>query len=421
MRIDRAAAWLYGATMVANVLSFGYQFVMARLLAPPEYAILTALFGYLILEGIGTQVIQSAAAKLAAGYRARGEEAALHAFTRRWLRRIALVSGPPALAIVALAAPIGGALALPPFTIALLGAALFAIGLLTLTQGLLQGLRRFGWLGSVLLLQAAVRLTLGVALAIAGTGVAGAFGAAAAAPVVAVVVTLIALRPLLRAARGVVHEVALARSETRFFLLAAVVLLAFAALTNLDALLLRALLTPAEAGAYAGAITLGKVVLFAPVAVGFILLERTARAHARGEETERALFLGLGFVLATSGAATVAYLVAPSFFVTLVVGAQYPGAAALAGRYGVAALANALLSIWIAYFVGRGEMRIGVLLAVAVAAEAALLLLVARDALGMVTVVLAVALGTQAGAIVTFVLQRGGAYATRARRIGVDP
>ena len=149
-RIDRAAAWLYGATMVANVLSFGYQFVMARLLAPPEYAILTALFGYLILEGIGTQVIQSAAAKLAAAYRARGEEAALHAFSRRWLRRIALISGPPALAIVVLAAPLGGALALPPFTIALLGLALFAIGLLTLTQGLLQGLRRFGWLGSVL-------------------------------------------------------------------------------------------------------------------------------------------------------------------------------------------------------------------------------------------------------------------------------
>jgi len=433
-RIDRAAAWLYGATMVANVLSFGYQFVMARLLAPPEYAILTALFGYLILEAIGAQVIQSAAAKLAAGYRARAEEVALHAFARRWLRRIALVAGPPALAVIVLATPLGGALALPPLTIVLLGVALFATGLLTFTQGLLQGLRRFGWLGSVLLLQAGVRLALGVALALAGTGVAGAFGAATAAPAIGVLVTLVVLWPLLfggmaTATHGravpengrAIPDTVRARSETRFFLLAAVVLLAFAALTNLDALLLRALLPPAEAGAYAGAITLGKVVLFAPVAVGFILLERTARAHARGEETERALFLGLLLVLATSGAATVAYLVAPSFFVTLVVGTQYPGAAALVGRYGVAALANALLSIWIAYFVGRGEMRIGVLLAGAVALEAALLVFVARDALGMVTAVLAVALGTQAGAIVTFVLQRGGAYATRARRTGVDP
>ncbi|MSQ37133.1 MAG: hypothetical protein EXR61_02320 [Chloroflexi bacterium] len=424
LRVDRAVAWLYVATMVANALSFGYQFVMARLLAPAEYAILTALFGYLILEAIGAQVIQSAAAKLAAGYRARAEDALLHAFTRRWLRRIALGAGLPAVAVTLLAAPLGGALVLPPLTIVLLGVALFTTALLTFTQGLLQGLRRFGWLGTVLLVQAGVRLALGVALALAGSGVLGAFGAATAAPAIGVLVTLVVLRPLLFGGAppqsvpaplgngGAVPENAQARAETRFFLLAAVVLLGYAGLINLDALLLRALLSPAEAGAYAGVITLGKVVLFAPLAVGFILLERTARAHAKGEDTEHALLLALGLVLVTSGAVAVAYLVAPAFFVTVIVGTQYPGTAALAGRYGIAALANALLSIWIAYFVGRGAMRVGLLLALALVIEAVLLLSVARDALGMVTVVLVVALGTQVAAIVTFVLQRR-AYPTR--------
>ena len=424
LRVDRAVAWLYVATMVANALSFGYQFVMARLLAPAEYAILTALFGYLILEEIGAQVIQSAAAKLAAGYRAREEDALLRAFSRRWLRRIALGAGLPAAAVVALAAPLGGALVLPPFTVVLLGVALFTTGLLTFTQGLLQGLRRFGWLGTVLLVQAGIRLVLGVALALAGSGVVGAFGAATVAPAIGALLTLVVLRPLLFGAaprpsapahpgnRSVSADSAEAQAETRFFLLAAVVLLGYAGLTNLDALLLRAILEPAEAGAYAGVITLGKVVLFAPIAVGFILLERTARAHAKGEDTEHALFLSLGLVLATSGAVAVAYLVAPSFFVTLVVGPQYPGTAALAGRYGIAALANALLSIWIAYFVGRGAMRVGLLLALALVVEAVLLLAVARDALGMVTVVLVVALGTQVAAIVTFVLQRR-AYSRR--------
>ena len=59
--------------------------------------------------------------------------------------------------------------------------------------------------------------------------------------------------------------------------------------------------------------------LFAPIAVGFLLLERTARAHARGEPTERPLFVALGFVFATSGLAALAYIVAPAFFVNLVV------------------------------------------------------------------------------------------------------
>ena len=82
------ALYLFAATTVANVLGYGYQVVMARLLRPEDYAVLTALFGILILESISSQVIQSATAKLAAQYRARSEEAALHAFVRRWAVRV---------------------------------------------------------------------------------------------------------------------------------------------------------------------------------------------------------------------------------------------------------------------------------------------------------------------------------------------
>src|SRR5438445_307430 len=71
-RTHAGAIWLLAATMVANVLGYGYQVVMARLLRPEDYAILIALFGILILESISSQVIQSATAKLTAQYRARG-------------------------------------------------------------------------------------------------------------------------------------------------------------------------------------------------------------------------------------------------------------------------------------------------------------------------------------------------------------
>jgi O-antigen/teichoic acid export membrane protein len=185
------------------------------------------------------------------------------------------------------------------------------------------------------------------------------------------------------------------------------VLLAYAALTNIDAVLAPALLRPAEAGTYAGAVTLGKIVLFAPIAVGFLLLERTARAHARGEPTERPLFFALGLVLATSGLAALAYIVAPAFFVGLIIGSQYPATVAVAPIYGIAALSNALLNLWISYFVGRGEMRVGLLLALAVVAEAGLLVSSATDAIAVARIVLLVALATQAAAIVTFVVERG--------------
>jgi len=388
---------------------------MARLLRPEEYAVLIALFGILILESISSQVIQSATAKLTAQYKALGEEAALHVFVRRWSTRIVGVMAGLAVLVVALAGPIAGGLSLPALAVVLLGISLFFAGTLTFALGLLQGLARFGWMGSVLIVQAGTRLAAGVLLVYAGTGVTGAFAGATTAVGVSLLAAIVPLAPLLSAARGAVHAVELGAAETRFFVLAAVVLLAYAALTNVDAVLARSLLAPDDAGAYAGAVTLGKIVLFAPIAIGYLLLERTARAHARGEDTERALGLALAFVLVTSGAVALAYLIVPALVVGIVVGAQYPATAALVGPYGIAALANALLSLWIAYFVGRGEMRVGILLAVAVVAEVVLLATAVSDAASMVRVVLVVALATQAAAIATFVLGvRGRRIATAA-------
>jgi O-antigen/teichoic acid export membrane protein len=151
---------------------------------------------------------------------------------------------------------------------------------------------------------------------------------------------------------------------------------------------------------------MGKIVLFAPIAIGFLLLERTARAHARGEDTDRPLYLALAFVLATSGLVAAAYIVLPEFLVRIIVGSQYPETAKIVGTYGVAALANALLNLWISYFIGRGEMRVGLLLAIAVLAEVALLLTAATDPLAMARVVLVVALATQGAAVATFVATR---------------
>src|SRR2546430_3910105 len=154
---------------------------MARLLRPEDYAVLVALFGILILESISSQVIQSATAKLAAQYRAVGDEAALHAFVRRWSTRTVMALAALAIAVVAFAGPLAVGLSLPAFAVGLLGVGLFFAGSLTFALGLLQGLARFSWMGSVLIVQAGTRLLVRIALVLLGLGVNGAFAGATAA------------------------------------------------------------------------------------------------------------------------------------------------------------------------------------------------------------------------------------------------
>lgn len=404
----RAELFLYVTTGVANALAFGYQFVMARLLRPDEFALLTQLFGVLVIEAISTQVIQAATAKLTAQYRARDDDEALHDFVSRWLRRIVLLAAPLSLLVALLAVPLSGVTGIPALAAALLGVTLGLAALLTFTLGLLQGLRRFYWLGADLVAQSFTRLLAGTILVLLGAGVNGAFVGATLALAAGAAISFVPLRGLLRSARAAVHEVALAGQETRFFLTAAIVLLAYAGLINADVVLAPLLLGPVEAGAYAGTVTVAKVILFAPIAVGFILLEATARQHERGADTDRALLLALAFVLVTSGAVALAYIVAPEFFVGLVVGGQYPAAARLLPLYAVAALSNALLNIWISYFVGRGQTSIGAVLAAGLAIEIALLAFVGRDAGSMVRIVTAIALTMQLVAIGAFLLGRLG-------------
>lgn len=414
----RAALFLYVTTGIANALAFGYQFVMARLLRPDEFALLTQLFGVLVIESIGAQVIQAATAKLAAQYRARDDEPALHVFVRRWLRRIVLLAAPASVFVAIIAVPLSGVIGVPTVAASLLGVTLGLAGILTFTLGLLQGLRRFYWLGTDLMAQSFTRLVAGTVLVLLGTGVNGAFVGATLALLVGALVSFVPLRGLFRAARGAAHELALAGQETRFFLTAAVVLLAYAGLINADAVLAPLLLGAVDAGAYAGAVTVAKVILFAPIAVGFILLEATARQHERGADTDRALFLALGFVLLTSGAVALAYIFAPAFFVGLIVGAQYPLAVRLVPLYAIAALSNALLNIWIAYFVGRGRTSIGAVLVAGLLAEVALLVLVARDAESIVRIVTAVALAMQLVAIGTYAAGRFATHGGRTARVG---
>src|SRR5438132_10449870 len=207
------ALWVLAATTIANVFAYDYQVVMAPLLDPGDYALLTALFGILILESLSAQVIQSATARLAAHYRAHDDSPALHVFVRRWTRRILLIGGPPSLAL-AIASPfLGPLLSLPVADIVLLGLALFITAPLTFTGGLLQGLGRFGWFGWYFIAQAVARLAIGVGLVVAGFGVNGAFVGAVAALAAGLLLSLLPLLPLFRAARGAVHEIELGRAE----------------------------------------------------------------------------------------------------------------------------------------------------------------------------------------------------------------
>jgi len=110
----------------------------------------------------------------------------------------------------------------------------------------------------------------------------------------------------------------------------------FNLLIGMDIIIVKHFFTPKWAGYYAGAVTMGKVVLFLPLAITMVMFAKSAESHAKEEDTLADLKRYLLIIGALSGAVTVAYFIAPKEIMSLIGFGKYLPVAYLIGALGVA-------------------------------------------------------------------------------------
>jgi O-antigen/teichoic acid export membrane protein len=300
--LGRAALLVVPAVLAGNLVGYLFTVVVARQLGPAAYGALGGLLAIVIALAVPGMALQLVVARRVALDRRCGAgipEAAVLGLALR----LGVALGVPALA----AAPLlSGYLHLgslgPPAWLAVnlaLLPPLFAV------SGLLQGGERFGVLTGVLLLVAAGKLPLGVALVAAGYGVEGALAGVAAGTLAAVLLGVAACGPASRRPTpageeptgGLGPEVAAAT----------VGVLGLVALTNLDVLLARHYLPAADSGLYAAGSVVAKVTYWAPLAGLMVVFPRLAADGARRALLRRAGVATLAFgALCAAGSAVLA-------------------------------------------------------------------------------------------------------------------
>ena len=307
--LGRAALLVVPAMLAGNLVGYLFTVVVARQLGPAAYGALGGLLAIVIALAVPGMALQLVVARRVALDRRRGAGTADAAVLGLALR-LGVALGVPTLA----AAPLlSGYLHLgslgPPAWLAVnlaLLPPLFAV------SGLLQGGERYGVLTGVLLLVAAGKLPLGVALVAAGYGVEGALAGVAAGTLAAVLLGVAACVPVRRRPTpagdepegapvgpddGLGPEVAAAT----------VGVLGLVALTNLDVLLARHYLPAADSGLYAAGSVVAKVTYWAPLAGLMVVFPRLAADGARRALLRRAGAATLAFgALCAAGSAVLA-------------------------------------------------------------------------------------------------------------------
>ena len=344
---------MFGATSVNNVLGYIFTILMGRMLGPIEFGILIAVQALFDLLAISGGAIRTIVARQVAAYEACQQRTDTCNLWSASIWRTLLYTGGAALVFFLLRGPLTRFLGIPSAAVLIVAAVgLIPVMARALLGGFLQGLQWFTALGSLEMATGTLRVVVGVVLVTLGAGAAGAM---AAQPAAAAIVALFGLFWLgTRIWHTGIPEnlpASVAEAAPPFEPLPVVLsLVAFAALTQMDAILVKSLFSAQQAGQYAAAVTLGKIILLLPTAITTVLLPKATHAFTLKQDSGAIMWLSLALVAIPCGLLAGAYALWPKAILQVVLGSQYAVSGVVLGVLGAAMTLRAMTNVWLNYF-----------------------------------------------------------------------
>ena len=364
MTIVRSGVLLTVAVGLANVLNAVFQFSLARILDPDEYALVAALFAVVIVGAIPPLAFQATAAREVSARLSRGDEHGAGVFLHGMGRSVNVWGGVLGVAAIAAAAIAALADMDDPLSV---GATVLTVAValaIPVVWGGLQGAGRFAELSGAHVLFAGTRLAAGLAIALAGGSVGAVMIGVACATMVTLLISALPIRWLFLAGRGAARLPLATRANAG----AALGLTALWALAYGDVLVARLAFSGDEAGAYAAAAVASKVLLLVPIAATTVLFPLVAVLHDRTRE-RRHLLAGLGVVAAASALLTAIAWAFAEPLIDLLFGSEYEAADAWLGPLCLAMALYGLAIVYLYHFLALGRERVAVVLVVLLAAQ----------------------------------------------------
>ena len=348
----RSASIWHGAIMsaamvLAGGLDYAINVLAGRWLQPVEYGIFVCVAAILQVLLYLAIAIRNVAAFYTAELSVQSD--AFHqvgTFVQRaW--RWALQWGLAATALMALISPFLARLLRLPNPWPLWAAAPVVVLFfgLAITCGVLQGTQAFAGFAVVQVITSLLRLLFAAGLIWLGYQAVGAIVALPLACTISLVLALWWLRPYFQH-QGEEAPPSISWHYSSYTLLG---LAAFAVLTNLDAVFVKHFYSPRMAGNYAPVVTLAKVSLFLPLAMGIILLPKAVQRQATGRDARPILLLALAGALAPGLVLTTFYFLSPGLLVRIIFTNAYANPGIILGLASLAASLNAGLNVWLNY------------------------------------------------------------------------
>lgn len=173
----------------------------------------------------------------------------------------------------------------------------------------------------------------------------------------------------------------------------------FALMANLDALFVKIFYSPEAAGDYAPVVTLTRISLFLPWAIGLVLLPKVIQRRAMGNDARSILVLALAAAMTPGLGITILYFLFPGALVSFIFTKAYADPGVILGLSSLAATLYGGINVWLNYAVSLKGRSYIMMLAGVLILQVAGMYLTGRGDLVHMTLVMALAglLGNLAG------------------------
>jgi O-antigen/teichoic acid export membrane protein len=357
-----ASAWMSFGAFAVGILAYVFQVLMGRLLSTSDYGVFSAMMALFSVLAAPLGTLQMVVSRKVSEYRAAEGTAAIAHFYRAINLR-AGTAGAILLVVYALFAPsLQHYLKAPSIVpVYLVGGLLFLSFLPMLNNAFLQGMQQFGWLSGTGAIAAIVKIGLSGLLVALGFGLSGAI---AGVMLTACATWVMSYAPLHRVVAGArpfknpPSHLSWKSAVPVFFANGA-----FAAMTQIDMVLVNYFFAPREASLYAAASVLGKAVLYLPGGIANALFPMVAENKARNAGTVHLLMQALKMTAAVCVLGSLLFLAFGDVIIVLLYGESYRGAGPVLRYFGFAILPMAFVMVAEFFLIAQGRVLFAYLFA----------------------------------------------------------
>ena len=349
--IVKGSLVLFVTLNIFNFLNYFFHFITARLLSTAQYGVLATLMAIIYIMTVPNESIQTIVAKYASGIHSNKEYGKLQELFSKSFSKGIKISLLLFLIYLALSPLLSLILDIQLYLIIITGFSIFAVFLLPIGRGILQGTKKFYSLGWNYIIEGLTKVILAFLLIYIGLSVTGAISSVIIASFIAFIFSIASFSYIYKYKKELFKIDGIYNYSLNVFLLIATIMI----LLSMDILVAKAFFSDDVVGKYAVASVIGKMIFFATLSISKSMFPLTAEKANQPKDSFKLLIKSIILTLAISFIALAVFLLFPKIFISILFSDKYLEISGFIFFTGLAFTLLSISNLLLIYFLSQNK------------------------------------------------------------------